>query len=165
MPLCVFCVVCCAFVRCALCVLLVCHADHPSSSPTHTHTSRVYVQNAPRRVAHSKRPPCVPAPRPKCSQVLPHAGVVPVHTGTFGMYTRGFQRATPHHTHRPRPQRHTHTTQQRQPQQHTETGTDRDRERQSETEKEDRERKTEKVERQDKTRQDKTRREKREERI
>ena len=34
----------------------------------------------------SKTPPCVPAPRP---HVITHAGVVPVHTGTFRTYTRG----------------------------------------------------------------------------
>ena len=64
MPPCVFCVVCCAFVRCALCVLsvcnvlvLVCHAD-PSPLPLGTtHSPRMYVQNA-SPFAHSKRP-CV----------------------------------------------------------------------------------------------------------
>ena len=43
----------------------------------------VYVQNA--SVCRSKTSPCVPAPR---AHVLPHAGVVPVHTGTFGIYAR-----------------------------------------------------------------------------
>ena len=44
---------------------------------------RVYVQNA--SVCRYKKSPCVPAPRP---HVLTHAGVVPVHTGTFRMHTR-----------------------------------------------------------------------------
>ena len=39
---------------------------------------RVYVRNA--SVCRFKTSPCVPAPRP---HVIPHAGVVPVHTGTF----------------------------------------------------------------------------------
>ena len=39
---------------------------------------RVSVQNA--SVCRFKTSPCVPAPRP---HVLPHAGVVPVHTETF----------------------------------------------------------------------------------
>ena len=39
---------------------------------------RVYVQNA--SVCRFKTSPCVPAPRP---HVLPHAGLVPVHTETF----------------------------------------------------------------------------------
>ena len=46
---------------------------------------RVYVQNA--SVCRFKTSPCVPAPR---AHMLPHAGVVPVHTGTFGIYTRRF---------------------------------------------------------------------------
>ena len=45
---------------------------------------RVYVQNA--SVCRFKTSPCVPAPRP---HVITHAGVVPVHTGTFRTYTRG----------------------------------------------------------------------------
>ena len=38
-------------------------------------------------VCRFKTSPCVPAPRPHVSK---HAGVVPVHTGTFGIYTRRF---------------------------------------------------------------------------
>ena len=108
----VFCVVLCCVVCCALCVLLVCNvwvlvvcvlawcwcvtltpSSHPSLS--------VYVQNA--RVCAFKTFPCVLAPRP---QVLPHAGVVPVHTGTFlNVHTGVF--SVPCHT---TPHAHTTTT-------------------------------------------------------
>ena len=155
---CVFCVVRCAFLRCALCVCCWCWCcsfvvvgvspplsfSPPPSPPSpftlhHPHSSlHVYVQNA---------APCAPAPRP---QVLPHAGVVQVHTGTFlNVHTEVFQRATPHRTRTPRPHNTHNTTRQH----HTETGTERDRER---------------VIRQDQreeTRHDKTRREERREKM
>ena len=166
-------VVCCAFVHCALRVLLVCnvlvlvlvcHAEPPSPPPpTHTPLSPC---------VRSKRSPCAHSKRPRVYQHHARKGY---HMRAWCRYTRGrcefshagFQRATPQHAHTPRPQRHTKTTQQ---QPHNtrrlrQRETERDRERQRETEKEDTERETEE-ERQDKTRRErdtdkKTEREKR----
>ena len=111
----------CVLWVCHVCVL-VCHADPPL--PLHP-SPRVYVPNA------------LPCPR---RQVFPHAGVVPVHTGTFWMCTRGFQRATPHRTHTPRPQRHNTTQHSNNTQHHTEKeDRQRHRDRKREPGKEDRE--------------------------
>ena len=128
MTLCVFCVLCCALCVLLVCsmLVLVCHADPfpPLPLTPCTHHSAVCTFKTPPECTF-KTYPCVPSPRQK---VLPHAGVVQVHTGTFWMYTRSFQRATPHRTHAPRPQRHKYKTQPPPPQQHTETGTERQRE-------------------------------------
>ena len=91
-------------------------------------------------VCRFKTSPCVPAPR---AHLLPHAGVVPVHTGTFLIYTRRrffgrthgfftfFQRAAIHtNTHT-----HTNTTPQHTTP-HGDRERDRDRQRRREGEKE-----------------------------
>ena len=79
--------------------------------------------------------PCGKAP---CSHVSPHAGVMPVHTATFWMYTRraflnpdaGFPRFSACRTHTPHTNKHT-PREQRHAQHNTETEmeSDRDRER------------------------------------
>ena len=173
MPPCVFCVVCCAFVRCALCLLLVCnvlvlvvmcHADPllsppPFLLPTHTHTPpslRVYVRNA------LSPPPLLPPPcaHSKRTRVYRHHARKCYHMRACCRYTRGrfecthggFQRATPHHTHTPRPQRHTR---------HTRTTTT-DIARETGTRQEDRDKREDETRRQEKMkeeRQDKTREE------
>ena len=53
----------------------------------------------------SKSPPCVPAPHP---HVFTRVDVLPVHKGTFWMYTRGVLSESPH-TPQPQPQPHTTT--------------------------------------------------------
>ena len=110
----------------------------PSSLSPLALSSRVSAEKT--SVCGFKTSPCVPAPRP---HVVTHVRVVPVHTGTFWIYTRRFflrakPRHTPHHTHT------THTTPHTQPTpQHSTTRRQRhrDRERQRETER-DRERET-----------------------
>ena len=97
---------------------------------------RVSVQKT--SVCGFKTSLCVPTPRP---HVLTHAGVVPVHTGTFWIYTRRFfLRATQHTT--PHGDRNRETQKQRE----TESNRERDRERQR---------------KRDETRKEKTRQEKR----
>ena len=116
-------------------------------------------------VCRFKTSPCVPAPRP---HVVTHVLVVPVHTGTYRIYTpRFFLRAkprhTPHHTqhnttHHTTPHGDRDRETQRQRQTETERHRDRDRQKQrkkTETER-DRERET-------KTRQEKRRRDKKRE--
>ena len=88
-----------------------------------------------------KKSPCVPAPR---AHVLPHAGVVPVHTGTFWICTRGVSSMSPHTP-------HTHTTTTAAATTHHNTR------RQTETEKEDRERERQENYSTRKTREGKTR--------
>ena len=147
-------VVCVVGVQCVgvlvlvLVLVLVCHAD------LHLHP----LHTTPLTMCTCKTSPCVPAPRP---QVLPLAGVVPVHTGTF--WNTGFSacHTTPHRTHTPRPQKHTHKRQQ--PPQHTETGTERDRERRKRKCREDE--RLEKRRSRDKKREDEKREKTREEKM
>ena len=173
---CVFCVVCCAFVRCALRVLLlcnvwvlacvggvcvwvsvlVCHAD----PTTTTHTSPPL---SPTRegLGLGLQPGRSDDGKPQAKKKLWSCSHT--HGGRFERTHGGFQRATPHRTHTERPQGHTHKTQHPPSQQHTETGTERDRER--DTEKETRQDKTRRQEKMKEERQDKTREEKRREKM
>ena len=77
----VLCVVCCV-VLCLCCVVLCCVVCVVCGAAWHAEKTSV---------CRFKTSPCVPAPR---AHVLPHAGVVPVHTGTFWIYTRRFLRRT-----------------------------------------------------------------------
>ena len=127
---------------------------HPPSSPcVRPKRPHVDVQTPP--VCTSKTSPCVPAPH---AHVFQHVRVVPVHTGTSWMYTRGFSAChTTLHAHTTTTT--TYTTQhgnitRRQGQRETES----DRERQRETERDrERQRETERDKTKEK-RQDKTRR-------
>ena len=101
----------------------------PLPSPSFPPLSRVSVSKT--SVCRFKTSPCVPAPRP---HVVTHVRVVPVHTGTFWIYTRRFflrakPRHTPHHTHTQHntTQHKTHHTHHTTPQ-HTTPHGDRDRE-------------------------------------
>ena len=98
------CVLCYAFVRCALCVLLVCNVCWcvcwcwcwcgTLSSPPLPLLAPCVRSKRP-SVCTFKTSPCVPAPRP---QVLPHAGAVPAHRETFLNVHTGFSacHSTPH---------------------------------------------------------------------
>ena len=70
---CVCCVVLCCVVLCCvvLCCVLCCVCGVVCGATWHAEKTFV---------CRYRTSPCVPAPRP---HVLPHAGVVPVHTGTF----------------------------------------------------------------------------------
>ena len=71
---CVVCVVLCVVLCCVcvvLCVLLCCVCGVVCGAAWHAEKTSV---------CRFKTSPCVPAPR---ALVLPHAVVVPVHTGTF----------------------------------------------------------------------------------
>ena len=140
----------------------------------HSTRLRVYIQNV--LVCTGNRPACVST----CARGAGiHGDVLNVHTGACWIYTRCFQRATPHGTHHDTP-RHTtpnhtpphttthHHTPPHTPHKHTQphitTHTtshgdrDRDRRQRKKTEKEDRERRQRERredEREEKTRQDK----------
>ena len=67
------------------------------SSPLLTPPSPLRVSVQKNSVCRFKTSPCVPTPRP---HVVTHVRVVPVHTGTFWIYTRRFfLHAKPRHTH------------------------------------------------------------------
>ena len=136
------CVVCCWCAMCWCWCWCVTLTLHPS-------THHVYP------VCTFKTSPCVPALRP---QVLPRAGVVPVHTGTFCMYNTGVF-SVPHRTTRTH---HDHNDTQHKPtttHADTDRATERDRERQREIERDRERRQRESERKRDKTREDETRQE------
>ena len=79
----VWCVWCVCVLCCVVCCVVLCVCGVVCGAAWHAEKTS--------SVCRFKTSPCVPAPR---AHVLPHAGVVPVHRGTFSIYTRRFLRRT-----------------------------------------------------------------------